>query len=149
MRAVVQRVSEASVSVGGQVVGAIDLGLLVYLGVAQGDAASDREYIAGKIRDLRIFADAAGRMNVSVADAGGSVLLVSQFTLCADTRKGRRPGFDGAAPPDIARAEYEAVADELRSYGLRVETGVFQAHMAVRSVNDGPVTFLLDSCKQF
>jgi D-tyrosyl-tRNA(Tyr) deacylase len=147
MRAVVQRVTEASVSIDQRVAGAISRGVLVYLGVAPGDTVSDRQYIAGKIRDLRIFDDEAGRMNVSLPDVGGSVLLVSQFTLYADTTRGRRPGFSGAAPPDVARAEYDAMTSELRSYGLHVETGVFQAHMAVQSVNDGPVTILIDSAK--
>jgi len=147
MRAVVQRVTEAAVSVDQKVVGAIARGVLVYLGVAPGDTVSDRQYIAGKIRDLRIFDDEAGRMNVSLADVRGSVLLVSQFTLYADTTRGRRPGFSGAAPPDVARAEYDAMASELRSHGLHVETGVFQAHMAVQAVNDGPVTILIDSTK--
>ena len=121
----------------------------MYLGVAPDDASADKVYIAGKIRDLRIFDDESGRMNVSVAEAGGSVLLVSQFTLYADVRRGRRPGFTGAATPEVARAVYESVASELKGYGLHVETGVFQTHMAVHSVNDGPVTILLDSTKQF
>ena len=149
MRAVVQRVTRARVIVDGQVAGEIAQGLVVLLGVANKDSASDVQYIAGKIRDLRIFADGLGKMNVSVADAHGSVLLVSQFTLLGDARKGRRPSFDGAAPPAIAQALYDDVARELRASGLTVATGVFQADMQVELVNDGPVTILLDSTRQF
>jgi D-tyrosyl-tRNA(Tyr) deacylase len=145
MRAVLQRVSDASVSVDGQVVGQIGRGLLVYLGVAAGDDSTDIEYIVSKIRDLRIFSDADGKMNLSVADAAGAVLLVSQFTLCGDTRRGRRPSFDGAERPTLARARYDEVLSSLRRTGLPVAAGVFQADMQVTSVNDGPVTFLLDS----
>jgi len=145
MRAVLQRVSDASVSVDGQVVGQIGRGLLVYLGVAAGDDSTDIEYIVSKIRDLRIFADADGKMNLSVADAAGAVLLVSQFTLCGDTRRGRRPSFDGAESSTLARARYDDVLSSLRRTGLPVAAGVFQADMQVTSVNDGPVTFLLDS----
>jgi D-tyrosyl-tRNA(Tyr) deacylase len=149
MRAVVQRVRAASVSVDGQIAGEIGPGLLVYLGVATGDVQADTTYIATKILELRIFEDEDGRMNRSVRHAGGAVLLVSQFTLCGDARKGRRPSFDAAAAPADARAMYDAVGRELRSAGVVVETGVFQAHMAVTSVNDGPVTMLLDSRKVF
>ena len=149
MRAVVQRVSRASVTVEGCVVAEIGPGLLVFVGVANKDGPSDVQYIANKIRDMRIFADEAGKMNRSVVEAGGGVLLVSQFTLVGDARKGRRPSFDGAAPPAVAQALYEDVARDLRAAGLTVETGVFQAHMNVELVNDGPVTILLDSGRLF
>ena len=149
MRAVVQRVRSAEVTVGGEVSGRIGPGLLVFIGVADSDGPTDVQYIAGKIRDVRIFPDDQDRMNRSVVDCGGAVLVVSQFTLCADCRKGRRPSFDGAAPPHIAQALYEDVVRELRSLGLVVETGVFQAHMDVALVNDGPVTILLDSHRRF
>jgi D-aminoacyl-tRNA deacylase len=145
MRAVVQRVTRARVVVDGAVSGAIERGLLVLLGVAHGDGPADADYISTKIRELRVFADEAGRMNRSVVESGGAVLLVSQFTLLADCRKGRRPSFDGAAPPTLARALYDDVARSLRADGLQVATGVFQAHMDVESSNDGPVTLLLDS----
>jgi len=131
------------------VVGEIGPGLLVLVGVADGDGPADIEYTASKIRDLRIFGDDQGRMNRSVVDAGGAVLVVSQFTLLADVRRGRRPGFDAAASPDVARTMYESLLDQLRTFGLRVQAGVFQAHMLVDSVNDGPVTILLDSRRQF
>ena len=149
MRAVVQRVSSARVTVDDRVTGEIGAGLLVLLGVEQGDAPSDLQYITAKIRDLRIFADEAGKMNLSVLDTRGSVLVVSQFTLSGDARNGRRPSFATAAPPQIARALYEEVVRELRASGLRVETGEFQAMMQVALVNDGPVTILLDSRKTF
>jgi D-tyrosyl-tRNA(Tyr) deacylase len=149
MRAVVQRVSRARVTVDDRTVSEIAHGLVVLLGVANKDQPSDVQYIAGKIRDLRIFADADGRMNRSVADANGSILLVSQFTLLGDARKGRRPSFDEAAAPALAQALYEGVARELSGSGLAVATGVFQAHMQVELVNDGPVTILLDSTRQF
>jgi D-tyrosyl-tRNA(Tyr) deacylase len=119
----------------------------VLVGVANNDGPTDVQYIAGKIRDVRIFPDDAGKMNRSVLDAGGRVLLVSQFTLLGDARKGRRPSFDGAAEPGVAQALYEDVARELRASGVPVETGVFQAHMEVELVNDGPVTILLDSTR--
>jgi D-tyrosyl-tRNA(Tyr) deacylase len=141
-------VTSAEVAVGGNRIAAIGAGLLVLLGVEQSDGPADAEYIVNKIRDLRCFADAEERMNLSVAAFGGSVLVVSQFTLCADTRKGRRPSFDSAAPPGEARLLYEDVVRRLRDSGLRVETGQFQAMMAVGLVNDGPVTFLLDSRKR-
>jgi D-aminoacyl-tRNA deacylase len=147
MRAVVQRVSRAAVTVAGRVTGRIERGLLVLVGVANNDGPTDVQYIAGKIRDLRIFPDDADKMNRSVLDAGGGVLLVSQFTLLGDARKGRRPSFDGAAEPALAQALYEDVARELRASGVPVETGVFQAHMEVELVNDGPVTILLDSTR--
>jgi D-tyrosyl-tRNA(Tyr) deacylase len=130
-------------------VGEIDRGLLVLLGVADDDGPSDVQYIVGKVRDLRIFDDEAGKMNRTVAEASGGVLVVSQFTLCGDVRKGRRPSFDSAAPPALARALYEDVVRDLRSSGLQVATGEFQARMEVELVNDGPVTILLDSKKLF
>ena len=149
MRAVVQRVTSARVTVGNRVTGEIGAGLLVLLGVEQGDGPPDLQYIAAKIRDLRIFADDEGKMNRSVLDTTGAVLVVSQFTLSGDARNGRRPSFATAAPPQIARALYEEVVRELRTSGLRVETGEFQAMMQVALVNDGPVTILLDSRKTF
>lgn len=149
MRAVVQRVRRASVTVDGQVVGAIGSGLLVLLGVGRDDAEGDAAYVAGKIHDLRLFADAEGRMNRSVAEVGGAVLVVSQFTLFGDCRRGRRPSYGAAAPPDRARALYEALVARLRSAGLPVRTGEFQALMDVELVNDGPVTVLLDSGRAF
>ena len=149
MRAVVQRVTSARVTVDERVVGEIANGLLVLLGVEQGDGPSDVQYIASKTRDLRIFSDEAGKMNLSVLDRQGGVLVVSQFTLSGDARNGRRPSFAGAAPPQIARALYEDVVRELKTSGLRVQTGEFQAMMHVALVNDGPVTILLDSRKTF
>jgi D-aminoacyl-tRNA deacylase len=149
MRAVVQRVSEARVRVAGQVVGEIARGLLVLLGVSGQDTAADVTYIASKIRGLRIFPDEQGKMNRSVEDIRGAVLLVSQFTLYGDARGGRRPSFIAAAPPDQAKALYEDAVREVRGAGLPVETGVFQADMQVELINDGPITLLLDSSKQF
>jgi D-tyrosyl-tRNA(Tyr) deacylase len=156
MRAVVQRVSSAAVVVAEppetRVVARIGRGLLVFVGVEQGDGPGDVQYIAGKIRDLRIFEDPAAsdrHMNRSVSDVGGAVLIVSQFTLAGDCRKGRRPSFDAAAAPVVARPLYEDVVRELRNGGLSVETGEFQAVMQVSLVNDGPVTLLVDSRKQF
>src|SRR5262245_39598564 len=149
MRAVVQRVSSAAVTVDGRTAGEIAVGLLVFVGVEQGDGPGDVEYIARKIRELRVFEDEARYLNRSVQDVAGSVLVVSQFTLAADCRKGRRPSFDGAAPPQIARPLYEDVVRELRASGLTVATGEFQATMQVSLVNDGPVTLLLDSRKRF
>jgi D-tyrosyl-tRNA(Tyr) deacylase len=137
------------VSVDEQIVGRIGPGLLILVGVADGDGPADIEYVASKIRDLRIFGDEQGRMNRSVVEMGGAVLVVSQFTLLGDVRKGRRPGFDGAAAPDPARTQYEALVQRLRASGLEVATGLFQAHMRVESVNDGPVTILLDSKRVF
>jgi len=149
MRAVVQRVSSASVAVDGRTVSEIARGLLALIGVEQGDGPADVEYIARKIRELRVFEDDAHHMNRSVEDVGGSVLAVSQFTLAADCRKGRRPSFDEAAAPHIAKPLYEDVVRELRSAGLTVATGEFQATMQVSLVNEGPVTLLLDSRKRF
>ena len=149
MRAVVQRVTSARVTVDDRVTGEIDAGLLVLVGVEQNDGPADVQYIAAKIRDLRIFPDDAGKMNRSVLDRQGGVLVVSQFTLSGDARNGRRPSFAAAAAPQIARAVYEDVVRELKASGLRVETGEFQAMMQVALVNDGPVTILLDSRKTF
>ena len=145
MRVVLQRVTRARVTVGDRLVGSIDGGLVALVGVEAGDGASDVEYIAAKIRDLRLFSDDRGRMNLSVVDVRGGVLAVSQFTLLGDSRKGRRPSFDRAAPPAEARALYEDLIRRLREGGLHVETGEFQAMMRVDLVNDGPVTLLLDS----
>lgn len=145
MKAVVQRVRDARVVVDGSVVGAIEHGLLVYLGVEKGDDESSLEPLAGKIRRLRIFSDANEKMNLSVQDIGGKVLVVSQFTLCADLHKGNRPSWDPAAPPDVAERLYEAFLDELRRQGVPAEHGTFGAHMHVTYENDGPVTILLDS----
>jgi len=149
MRAVVQRVLSAKVTVDDRTVGEIGQGLLVLVGVEQGDGPADVGYIARKIRELRVFEDEARHLNRSVQDVGGSVLVVSQFTLAADCRKGRRPSFDEAAPPRIAKPLYEDVVRELQANGLRVATGEFQAMMQVSLVNDGPVTLLLDSRKRF
>lgn len=145
MKAVIQRVTRASVHVEGKTVGRIESGLLVLLGVAKGDGESDGRYLVEKIRTLRIFSDEQGKLNRSLADIGGSVLLVSQFTLLGRTANGRRPSFDEAAPPDEAERLYEQVVAELRDRGTPVETGVFAAHMQVELLNDGPVTFVLDS----
>lgn len=149
MRAVVQRVSAASVTVECRKVGTIGPGLLVLLGVARGDTEKDGEYLAEKLAGLRIFEDEEEKMNRSVAQIGGSILLVSQFTLYGDVRHGRRPSFTQAAPPEEANRLYEDLAQKLRDKGLTVETGQFQAHMEVSLVNDGPVTILLDSGKSF
>ena len=129
----------------GRTTGRIGAGLLVFAGVASDDGPADVDYIAGKLRDLRIFPDEDGRMNRSVVECGGALLVVSQFTLHADCRKGRRPSFDAAAPAPLAEALYESLIAALRKSGLAVETGVFQAHMDVELVNDGPVTIVLDS----
>src|ERR1700758_4429583 len=147
MRAVVQRVSRAQVSVNGEVTGKIDRGLLVLLGVAATDAETDAEYLADRIAGLRIFEDKDGKMNLSVAEAGGAILAVSQFTLCGDTRGGRRPSFIAAARPDEARKLYEHFVERIRAAGLTCATGRFQEMMQVELVNDGPVTILLDSTK--
>lgn len=149
MRAVVQRVARAEVRVQGAVVGRIDRGLLVYLGVGAGDGERDARYIAEKIAGLRIFEDPAGKMNLDVGTVQGAVLLVSQFTLYGDVRKGRRPSFDGAMEPVAAAVLYEDVAARIRATGLGVETGTFRADMQVDAINDGPVTVLLDSARLF
>ena len=149
MRAVVQRVRRAKVAIDGTTTAEIAAGLLLFVGVANEDGPADVEYIVNKTRDLRVFPDDGGRMNRSVMDVGGSVLVVSQFTLHADCRKGRRPSFDGAAPGPLARALYDDVIGRLRESGLAVGTGTFQAEMEVELVNDGPVTLLLDSRKAF
>ena len=149
MRAVVQRVSSAHVHVDGKEIGAIERGLLVFLGVTHGDTEADARYLAEKIAGLRIFEDADEKMNLSVQDVGGAVLSVSQFTLYGDCRRGRRPSFTEAARPEQGEALYEAFNAALRDQGLAVATGQFQAHMEVGLVNDGPVTMLLDSQKQF
>ncbi|AEV16301.1 MAG: D-aminoacyl-tRNA deacylase [Thermus sp.] len=149
MRAVVQRVAQASVEVEGEVVGRIGLGLLVLLGVGQRDALEDALYLARKITALRIFPDEEGKMNLSLKEVGGEVLLVSQFTLYADTRKGNRPSFVKAAPPDLGRRLYEAAVEAFLAEGVHVETGVYGAHMRVHLVNDGPVTLFLDSEERF
>lgn len=145
MKALVQRVSEANVTVDGKVVGAIGPGLLVLLGVAEGDEPKDLEYLLKKVPALRIFSDEAGKMNLSVVDVKGAVLVVSQFTLMADTKGGNRPAFTAAAKPDRAEAVYETFVERLRGAGLSVATGVFGADMKVRLLNDGPVTLMLDS----
>jgi D-tyrosyl-tRNA(Tyr) deacylase len=149
VRAVVTRVTSAGVEVDGETIGAIDGGLLVLLGVAATDGDDDVRYVARKVVDLRIFRDDAGAMNRSLAEAGGAILAVSQFTLLGDTRRGRRPSFIAAAPPERGRELYEHFIAELRALGATVATGRFGATMAVRSVNDGPVTILLDSEKRF
>jgi len=149
MRAVVQRVSRARVDVGAEVVGAIDEGLMVLIAAGEGDSQDDALYMARKIADLRIFEDPDGKMNLSVKDTAGSVLLISQFTLYGDCRKGRRPSFVHAMKPPEAEHLVDAVADALRKDGLRVETGEFGANMDVHLVNRGPVTLMLDSQKNF
>jgi D-tyrosyl-tRNA(Tyr) deacylase len=149
MRAVIQRVSRAKVTIGGDLTGEIGRGLLVLLGVGRGDTQADADYLADKIAGLRIFEDADGKMNRSVADVGGGVLVVSQFTLYGDVRKGRRPSFDGAAAPATARELYEYFVGRIRAAGLPCETGRFQEMMHVELVNEGPVTILLDSGRNF
>ena len=149
MRAVVQRVSRAAVKVDGTIVGAIDQGLLVLLGVGLDDGESDADYLVQKIVGLRIFEDADEKMNRSVIDAGGAMLAVSQFTLYGDTRRGKRPSFDAAARPEQAQRLYEYFVSRVRAQGLKCETGKFQAMMQVELVNEGPVTILIDSRKSF
>jgi D-tyrosyl-tRNA(Tyr) deacylase len=149
MRAVVQRVSRASVSVAGSVTGKIATGLLVLLGVGQDDEPCDADYLVDKVVGLRIFEDAEEKMNRSVVDAGGAILAVSQFTLYGDVRRGKRPSFDAAARTERARELYEYFVNRVRSLGVSCETGVFQATMEVELVNSGPVTILIDSKKQF
>jgi D-tyrosyl-tRNA(Tyr) deacylase len=145
MRAVLQRVSRASVVIDGETVGSISRGLLVLLGVAHADTAAEAQWLAEKVAGLRVFNDEAGKMNRDVADVGGALLVVSQFTLHGDCRKGRRPSFIGAAPPEIAIPLYEAFINALRGLGLPVQTGRFGAMMQVELVNDGPVTLILDT----
>ena len=149
MRAVVQRVSRARVTVGNDLAGEIGSGLLVLLGVSKDDTEADADYLSNKIIGLRVFEDAGGKMNRAVAEAEGSVLVVSQFTLYGDVRHGKRPSFDAAASPEKARALYEYFVERVRATGLRCETGRFQEMMQVELVNDGPVTILLDSSKAF
>jgi len=149
MRAVVQRVSRAKVDVNGWTSGEIGMGLLVLLGVGHNDTEADAVYLVEKIAGLRIFEDGDGKMNRSVQDVGGSVLAVSQFTLYGDVRRGKRPSFDAAAPPDLARQLYEFFVQRMQELGLRCETGRFQEMMQVELVNEGPVTILLDSGKVF
>jgi len=149
MRAVIQRVLQAEVKVKDEQVGQIDKGLLVYLSVGKGDTIKDAEFMAEKLVNLRIFADEAGKMNRSVQDVGGAILLVSNFTLHGDCRKGRRPSFDAAAEPALAQQLYENGAEMISQQGVAVEKGVFGEYMQVSSINDGPVTFLLDSSRLF
>jgi D-aminoacyl-tRNA deacylase len=149
MRAVVQRVSRAQVVVDGEITGRIGLGLLILLGVGHDDTEVDANYLAEKIAGLRVFEDDSGKMNRSVQDVGGSVLAVSQFTLYGDVRRGKRPSFAGASPPEKARQLYEFFVERIRSTGLRCETGRFQEMMKVELVNEGPVTILLDSARVF
>jgi len=149
MRVVIQRVLQAQVEVNSQTVGQIDKGFLVYLGVGKDDTIKDAEFIAEKLVNLRIFPDEAGKMNRSLLDVGGKILLISNFTLHGDCRKGRRPGFDNAAQPQLAQQLYEKVADLITQQGIPVEKGVFGEYMHVTSTNDGPVTFLLDSSRLF
>jgi len=149
MRAVLQRVTEARVEVAGQIAGEIGVGLLVLLAVAREDATDDADYLAEKIAHLRIFDDADGKMNRSLLDTVGAMLVVSQFTLYGDVRRGRRPSYSDAAEPEKANQLYEYFVDRIRGLGLKVETGVFQAMMKVTLTNDGPVTILVDSTKAF
>ena len=149
MRAVIQRVLQAEVNVEGRQVGKIDKGLLVYLGVGKEDTVDDAHFMADKLVNLRIFADQAGKMNRSVQDIDGAILLVSNFTLHGDCRKGRRPGFDAAAAPEAAQQLYEKVIEMITEQGTAVEKGAFGEYMHVTSINDGPVTFLLDSGRLF
>jgi len=149
MRVVVQRASSAKVEVEGQIVGQMEKGLLVYLGVGDGDTEADAAFIADKLVNLRIFSDTAGKMNLSIQDVSGDILLISNFTLHGDCRKGRRLGFDSAAQPELANRLYEKTADLIAQSDIKVEKGIFAAHMHVSSINDGPVTFILDSKKLF
>jgi len=149
MRSVVQRVKRAAVTVNGERVGTIAAGLLVLLAVGQEDGADDISWMVDKLVGLRIFEDQEAKMNRSVLDVEGEILVVSQFTLYGDCRKGKRPSFSTAAPPEQAKALFDQSIDRIRSYGIKVETGVFQAEMDVELVNDGPVTILLDSKKKF
>ena len=145
MKALLQRVSRASVSIRGERVAEIGKGLVAFLGVANGDSEKDAQYLADKVVNLRIFSDEQGKFNLSASDIDGELLVVSQFTLCADTRKGRRPSFTEAAPPALAEPLYNRFVELIRARGVKVETGIFQEHMLVEIHNEGPVTFLLDS----
>jgi len=145
MKALVQRVTKASVSVNGEVVGKIGRGLVVFLGIARGDSEEDARYLANKVANLRIFADEASKFALSALETKAEILIVSQFTLLADSQKGRRPSFTEAAPPDKARELYEFFVNQVRFTGLKVGTGLFQEHMLVEIHNDGPVTLLLES----
>jgi len=149
LKALLQRVTEASVNVGGEVVGRIGKGLVVFVGIAQEDAERDANYLADKVVNLRIFADKASKFNLSALEIGGELLIVSQFTLLADARKGRRPSFAQAALPEQAEALFNLFVDFVRNSGLKVETGRFQQHMLVEIHNDGPVTIALDSKEKF
>ena len=149
MRAVIQRVLEAQVTVGGESVDRVGRGLLVYLSVSKADTTDDVQFMADKLINLRVFADQAGKVNISVLDIGGQILLISNFTLHGDCRKGRRPGFEGAAEPELARQLYEQLAEQVAAKGITIKKGIFGEHMEVSSVNDGPVTFLLDSSRLF
>lgn len=149
MRAVIQRVSRAKVKVSGNVVGEIGPGLLVFLGVGKEDTSADAEYLLEKIVNLRIFEDEAGKFNLSLLDCAGEMMVVSQFTLYADCRQGRRPSFTAAAPAEMARSLYELFLERARQKGLRVAAGIFQARMEIELINAGPVTILLDSSKNF
>jgi len=149
VKALLQRVTSASVSIAGEIVGRIGQGLVVFVGVANGDTEKDAQYLAQRTVDLRIFADDAGRFNLSAVDIKGELLVVSQFTLLADTRKGRRPSFIEAAPPAQAEELFEQFLEQVGTSGLKVETGRFQQHMEVEIHNDGPVTILLDSREKF
>ena len=149
MRAVVQRVTKGRVRVEGETVGEIGPGFVVLLGIGREDTRADAQYLAEKVVNLRVFEDEEGKMNLSLLDVGGEILAISQFTLYGDCRKGRRPSFTAAAPPEEARALYEGFVQEVAGYGLRVATGQFQAHMLVEIHNDGPVTLLLDSKREF
>jgi D-tyrosyl-tRNA(Tyr) deacylase len=149
MRAVIQRVSYAKVTVGDEVTGSIETGLLILLGVAHSDSEADADYLSSKITGLRIFDDAEGKMNLALAEVGGAALVVSQFTLYGDVRRGKRPSFDQAAPPQRAHELYEYFVERMREEGVRCETGRFQAAMRVELANDGPVTILLDSTRLF
>jgi D-aminoacyl-tRNA deacylase len=149
MRAVVQRVKRAQVTVNGEITGNIDRGLLVFVGVAHSDTEADANYLADKVTGLRVFEDENGKMSLAVGDIGGAILVVSQFTLLGDVRRGKRPAFDAAAPPQRARELYEHFVQRIRAVGLHCETGHFQEMMQVDLVNDGPVTILIDSAKTF
>jgi D-tyrosyl-tRNA(Tyr) deacylase len=148
MKALIQRVSRAQVTVDCEIIGRIDVGLVVLVGVAAGDDKADIDYLVNKIINLRIFADADSKFNLSLLEVKGELLLISQFTLLADTRKGRRPSFTDAAPTEIAEAMFNDLVTEARKTGVKVETGKFQAHMFVDLVNDGPVTIMIDSAER-